>query len=442
MVSLMTALYLWDLQAEDRVAVKPHASPVLHAIEYLLGRLDRALPDASSGNSAGSSPTRAGRRIRSRSTTRPARSGSGAAAPLFGALANRYVETHFGSGTGGRFISLLGDAELDEGNVWEALLEPQTRGARQRALDRRPEPPEPRPGRPDHQGATSSRVSSRRHGWQVLELKYGRRLREAYARDGGDLLRRRIDEMPNQLYQSLFGASEEVVDRGAPARPRSGRAQARSSGSSPDYARRGGDADPRSRRPRPRRSARRARADARQETDRPTIALRLHDQGLRPADRRPAAEPLRAADAASRWTSCARRRADARRPSGTASTRRARRGGCAPPRAPASSGRAAEPARRSPCRRAISLARPGGDLDPGGRRADPARPLADSTELAERIVTVSPDVSVSTNLGGWINKVGVFGLGRGARRTRSRRPRRSRGGCRRPGATSSSASRR
>ena len=45
----------------------------------------------------------------------------------------------------------------------------------------------------------------------MIELKYGRRLREAFAREGGDLLRRRIDEMPNQLYQSLFGASEEVV---------------------------------------------------------------------------------------------------------------------------------------------------------------------------------------------------------------------------------------
>ena len=42
MVTLMTALYLADLYAEDRVSVKPHASPVLHAIEYLLGRLDRS----------------------------------------------------------------------------------------------------------------------------------------------------------------------------------------------------------------------------------------------------------------------------------------------------------------------------------------------------------------------------------------------------------------
>ena len=43
--------------------------------------------------------------------------GLGSAAPLFAALADRYVDTHFGSSTGGRFISLLGDAELDEGNV-------------------------------------------------------------------------------------------------------------------------------------------------------------------------------------------------------------------------------------------------------------------------------------------------------------------------------------
>src|SRR5207237_10277315 len=48
-------------------------------------------------------------------------------------------------------------------------------------------------------------------GWQVIELKYGRRLREAFAKPGGELLRRRIDEMPNQHYQGLFGASEEVI---------------------------------------------------------------------------------------------------------------------------------------------------------------------------------------------------------------------------------------
>ena len=44
MVSLMTALWFSELRAEDRVSVKPHASPVLHAINYLLGRLEQLLP--------------------------------------------------------------------------------------------------------------------------------------------------------------------------------------------------------------------------------------------------------------------------------------------------------------------------------------------------------------------------------------------------------------
>ena len=41
----MTALYFEHLRAPDRVSVKPHAAPVLHAINYLLGTLDRSLPD-------------------------------------------------------------------------------------------------------------------------------------------------------------------------------------------------------------------------------------------------------------------------------------------------------------------------------------------------------------------------------------------------------------
>ena len=49
--------------------------------------------------------------------------GLGAVAPLFAAATRRYLEDHFPLGPGGRFISLVGDAELDEGNVWEALGE-------------------------------------------------------------------------------------------------------------------------------------------------------------------------------------------------------------------------------------------------------------------------------------------------------------------------------
>ncbi len=209
MVSLMTALYLWDLRAEDRVSVKPHASPVLHAIEYLLGRLDRRyLTTLREFGGLQSYPSRTKDRFPVDYSTGSV--GIGSAAPLFGALADRYVETHFGRGTGGRFISLLGDAELDEGNLWEAVLEPHTRGLgnalwivdlNRQSLDRVV------PIIKAHELESQFEAA----GWHVIELKYGRRLREAYAKEDGDLLRRRIDEMPNQVYQSLFGASDEVV---------------------------------------------------------------------------------------------------------------------------------------------------------------------------------------------------------------------------------------
>lgn len=37
LATVMTALYFDALRPEDRIAVKPHASPVFHAIQYLLG---------------------------------------------------------------------------------------------------------------------------------------------------------------------------------------------------------------------------------------------------------------------------------------------------------------------------------------------------------------------------------------------------------------------
>jgi pyruvate dehydrogenase E1 component len=209
MVSLMTALYLADLNADDRVSVKPHASPVLHALEYLLGRLDRSyLTRLRDFGGLQSYPSRTKDPFPVDYSTGSV--GLGSAAPLFGALADRYVHSHFGSSTGGRFISLLGDAELDEGNIWEALSEPLTRDLgnvlwivdlNRQSLDR------------VVPGIKAKEIE--RHfeaaGWQVLELKYGRRLRAAFALDGGDLLRRRIDEMVNEEYQALFGAHQDVI---------------------------------------------------------------------------------------------------------------------------------------------------------------------------------------------------------------------------------------
>ena len=209
MVTLMTALWLADLDRRDRVSVKPHASPVLHALEYLLGRLDRSyLTRLRDFHGLQSYPSRTKDPYPVDYSTGSV--GLGSAAPLFGAFADRYVETHFGSSTGGRYISLLGDAELDEGNIWEAVAEPLTRGLgnalwivdlNRQSLDR------------VIPGIRAAELEShfRSSGWEVIELKYGGRLRAAFAERGGDLLRRRIDEMPNEAYQALYGASAEAV---------------------------------------------------------------------------------------------------------------------------------------------------------------------------------------------------------------------------------------
>src|SRR5919201_1726349 len=117
MVSLMTALYVSDLRAEDRVSVKPHASPVLHALEYLLGRLDRSyLTRLRDFGGLQSYPSRTKDPFPVDYSTGSV--GLGSVAPLFGALADRYIGTQCFGRTGGRFISLLGDAELDEGSIW------------------------------------------------------------------------------------------------------------------------------------------------------------------------------------------------------------------------------------------------------------------------------------------------------------------------------------
>ena len=138
--------------------------------------------------------------------------GLGVVAPLFAAAARRYVEAHHGpvGQQPARFIALAGDAELDEGNVWEAIADPALQGlgnvmwvvdANRQSLDR--VVPIIKSMELQKQFEAS--------GWQVAEVKFGRRLRTAFAKDGGEQLRRVIDEMPNQIYQALFSASEEVV---------------------------------------------------------------------------------------------------------------------------------------------------------------------------------------------------------------------------------------
>src|SRR5207344_3473710 len=131
--------------------------------------------------------------------------GLGAVAPLFAAATRRYVEAHFGPRTDrpARFIALVGDAELDEGNVWEAIADPALQGlgnvlwivdANRQSLDR------VIPGMKVHKLMKFFADS----GWHVVEAKYGHLLQDAFARPGGEQLRGYIDAMSNEEYQSLF----------------------------------------------------------------------------------------------------------------------------------------------------------------------------------------------------------------------------------------------
>jgi pyruvate dehydrogenase E1 component len=203
LVTAMTALYFAHLDAPDRVSVKPHASPVFHAIQYLLGNLDRRyLTTLRAFGGLQSYPSRTKDPDQVDFSTGSV--GLGAAAPLFAAATRRYVDAHFGARPPSRYVALLGDAELDEGNIWEAIADPATDGlgnvlwivdVNRQSLDR--VVPGVRIAQWQQQFAAA--------GWHVTEAKYGRRLAAAYAQPGGACLRDWIDAMPNEHYQSLFG---------------------------------------------------------------------------------------------------------------------------------------------------------------------------------------------------------------------------------------------
>jgi pyruvate dehydrogenase E1 component len=123
MISIMTSLWFEQLQPGDRVSVKPHASPVLHSLNYLLGELDeRYMTTLREFGGLQSYPSRSKDPDTVDYSTGSV--GIGATAPIWGAVARRYVDTHVGGTGTGRQYSLVGDAELDEGAVWEAILDP------------------------------------------------------------------------------------------------------------------------------------------------------------------------------------------------------------------------------------------------------------------------------------------------------------------------------
>lgn len=125
LVTLMTALYFHTLRPEDRVAVKPHASPVFHAIQYLLGHQTRAKLEAFRGlGGAQSYPSRTKDTDDVDFSTGSV--GLGVAQTLFAAMVQDYVHLKGMAGAAqstGRMVALVGDAEFDEGNIFEAMLE-------------------------------------------------------------------------------------------------------------------------------------------------------------------------------------------------------------------------------------------------------------------------------------------------------------------------------
>jgi pyruvate dehydrogenase E1 component len=212
MVTIMTALWFEQLQAGDRVSVKPHASPVLHAINYLLGELDESyLATLRQFGGLQSYPSRIKDPDAADYSTGSV--GIGATAPIWGALARRYVGARFPGGGRGRQYSLVGDAELDEGAIWEAVLDPMVAelgevtwivDLNRQSLDRIV----------PNIGATRLQGMFTAAGWQVLTVKYGHLLEELFARPGGRALRDRIDAMANPEYQRLLRlTAAQVRDR-------------------------------------------------------------------------------------------------------------------------------------------------------------------------------------------------------------------------------------
>ena len=223
LATIMTALYFHSLRPADRVAVKPHAAPNFHAIQYLLGRQSRdKLENFRGYKGAQSYPSRTKDADDVDFSTGSV--GLGAAQTLFSSLTQDYVRAH-GWGRSrpeGRMIALLGDAELDEGNIFEAILEGWKQGLRncwwivdynRQSLDA-----------VVREGLWERYQNLfRNFGWDVVVVKYGSLQQAAFAEPGGELLRQWIDRCPNQLYSALVfqgGAAwrkrllDEIGDQG------------------------------------------------------------------------------------------------------------------------------------------------------------------------------------------------------------------------------------
>ena len=203
-ISILTALYFEVLRPQDRVAVKPHAGPVFHAVNYLLGRQTREKL-ATLRRFGGIQPYPSRLKDGPEVDFSTGSVGLGVAMTTFGSLVQDYVHLHGFARPdipAGRHVAVVGDAELDEGNIYEALLEGWKHDVRNLwwVVDY---------NRQSLDSVVPDRLFGRIEGlfrdmgWNVVTLKYGRLLQTAFARPGGEALRRWIDDCPNSLYSAL-----------------------------------------------------------------------------------------------------------------------------------------------------------------------------------------------------------------------------------------------
>ena len=246
--TIMSALYLHALRPEDRVAVKPHASPVFHAIQYLLGNQTlEKLQRFRGWGGVQSYPSRTKDTDDVDFSTGSV--GLGVAQTLFSSLVQDYLHCRGWDGgrPEGKMVALIGDAEMDEGNIFEALLEGWKHGLRntwwvvdynRQSLDA-----------VVREGLWARfEAIFRNFGWDVVVLRHGRLQEAAFREPGGERLRAWIEACPNQLYSALtFGGGPGVPPSaaGGAGRPGRGLGAARTSD-----RRRAGGLDGQSRRPR------------------------------------------------------------------------------------------------------------------------------------------------------------------------------------------------
>ena len=400
MVSIMTSLWFRHLRPEDRVSVKPHASPVLHAVNYLLGGLDAAyLTRLREFGGLQSYPSRIKDPDPVDYSTGSV--GIGATAPIWGAISRRYVDGAFGGAGTGRQYSLVGDAELDEGAIWETVLDQAVSelgevvwivDLNRQSLDR--VVPNIAAGR--------LRGMFDAAGWQVITLKYGTLLEGLFSRPDGEVFRARIDEMANPEYQRLLRCDAAELRRRLPGDgPEAARiaellAHVEDATLVEAFANLGGHD-----------LGALDEAFAVIDDTRPTVIFAYTVKGYGLATK---GHPQNH----SALLTAAQMRELAERTGGDPDDpwRAFPEGGAAHALCLEAARRLARPGipRREPPPLPSDRGRP-----PAGTvntQAALGRVLLDLTrrapEAARRIVTVSPDVSSSTNLGGWVNKVGVW----------------------------------